>query len=137
MDLKDSRGKLLSQNFYWRSTDRYKAGSMSGPCASGFESLSKMPQATVKATLKKRSDAENLYYDVTLKNTSRNIAFFNEVLLLGDDGLPVPYTFTSDNYFTLEAGASRTVTLEIARADAPEKACIHVEGWNVDEMVLN
>ena len=136
MDLKDSRGKMLSQNFYWRSTDRYKAGSMSGPCASGFESLSKMPQATVKATLKKCSDAENLYYDVTLKNTSRNIAFFNEVLLLGDDGLPVPYTFTSDNYFTLEAGASRTVTVEIARTDAPVKPCIHVEGWNVKEQAV-
>ena len=136
MDVRDSRGKLLSQNFYWRSTDRYRAGTMSGPCASGFESLAKMPGATLKATLRKRSDAENLYFDVTLKNTSRKIAFFNEVLLLGDDGLPVPYTFTSDNYFTLEAGVSRTVTLEIARSDAPAKPGIHVEGWNVAEQML-
>ena len=48
-----------------------------------------MPPTKVKASLKKRSDAENLYFDVTLKNGSGKIAFFNEVLLLGDDGLPV------------------------------------------------
>ena len=95
-----------------------------------------MPSTKVKASLKKRSDAENLYFDVTLKNGSGKIAFFNEVLLLGDDGLPVPYTFTTDNYFTLEPGQSQVVTLEIAREDAPSKPVIHVEGWNVAETVL-
>ena len=136
MDVKDSRGKLLSENFYWRSTDRYKEGTMSGPCTSGFEPLSKMPEATVRTTLGKRSDSENMYFDVTLKNTSRKIAFFNEVLLYGDDGLPVPYTFTSDNYFSLEPGASRTVTLEIALCDAPSRPVVHVEGWNVAARTL-
>ena len=86
--------------------------------------------------MKKRSDADNLYFDVTLKNGSKNIAFFNEVLLLGEDGLPVPYTFTTDNYFTILPGGSETVTLEIARTDAPSKPVIHVEGWNVAETLL-
>ena len=86
--------------------------------------------------MKKRSDEENLYFDVTLKNTSGKIAFFNEVLLLGDDGLPVPYTFYTDNYFTLLPGASKTVTLEVARGDAPAKPVVHVEGWNVAEAML-
>ena len=58
------------------------------------------------------------------------------MLLLGDDGLPVPYTFTTDNYFTLLPGASQTVTLEIARADVPSVPVIHVEGWNVAETSL-
>ncbi|MBR5703069.1 MAG: hypothetical protein IKX45_02335, partial [Bacteroidales bacterium] len=75
-------------------------------------------------------------FDVTLKNGSGKIAFFNEVLLLGDDGLPVPYTFTTDNYFTLEPGQSQTVTLEIALADAPARPVVHVEGWNVAETIL-
>ena len=58
------------------------------------------------------------------------------MLLLGDDGLPVPYTFTTDNYFTLLPGESQTVTLEIAREDAPDRPLIHVEGWNVAEKIL-
>ena len=58
------------------------------------------------------------------------------MLLLGDDGLPVPYTFTTDNYFTLLPGESQTVTLEIAREDAPVRPLIHVEGWNVAEKIL-
>ena len=136
LELRDAKGKLLSENFYWRSTARYHEGTLTGPCASGFEKLQDMPAAKVRSTLKKRSDAENLYFDVTLKNGSGKIAFFNEVLLLGDDGLPMPYTFYSDNYFTLLPGASKTVTLEIARADAPAKPTVHVEGWNVSEVTL-
>ena len=95
-----------------------------------------MPKASVKASLTKRSADGVLYYDVTLKNGGSKIAFFNEVLLLGDDGLPVPYTFTSDNYFTLLPGESQMVTMEIAREDAPSKPVVHVEGWNVAEKIL-
>ena len=136
LELRDAKGSVLSRNFYWRSKDSYIPDTLTGPCASGFQSLQNMPPATVKTTLRRRTDAENQYFDVTLKNTSGRIAFFNEVLLLGDDGLPVPYTFTTDNYFTLLPGESQTVTLEIARTDAPSKPVIHVEGWNVREKVL-
>ncbi|MCR5519553.1 MAG: glycoside hydrolase family 2 [Bacteroidales bacterium] len=136
LELFDQDGKLLSSNFYWRSTDKYEPGTLTGPCASGFEPLQKMPKTKLSSSLRKRSDAENLYFDVVLKNSSTKIAFFNEVLLLGDDGLPVPYTFTSDNYFTLLPGDSKTVTLEIARTDAPSKPVIHIEGWNVPETRL-
>ena len=136
LECRDAKGNLLSSNFYWRSNDEYTPDTLTGPCASGFQSLQDMPAATVRTTLRKRADAENLYFDVTLKNTSHKIAFFNEVLLLGDDGLPVPYTFTTDNYFTLLPGESQTVTLEIGHADAPAHPTIHVEGWNVAEKVL-
>ena len=136
LELRDAKGTVLSRNFYWRSIDGYVPDTLTGPCASGFQSLQEMPAATLRSTLRRRSDQDNLYFDVTLKNSSGKIAFFNEVLLLGDDGLPVPYTFTSDNYFTLLPGESQTVTLEIAREDAPDRPLIHVEGWNVAEKIL-
>lgn len=136
LELRDSGGKLLSRNFYWRSSDEYVPDTLTGPCASGFQSLQEMLVATVRSTLRRRTDKDNIYFDVTLKNTSGKIAFFNEVLLLGDDGLPVPYTFTTDNYFTLLPGESQTVTLEIAHEDAPANPIIHTEGWNVAEKFL-
>ena len=136
LELRDAKGTVLSRNFYWRSIDGYVPDTLTGPCASGFQSLQEMPAATLRSTLRRRSDQDNLYFDVTLKNSSGKIAFFNEVLLLGDDGLPVPYTFTTDNYFTLLPGESQTVTLEIAREDAPDRSLIHVEGWNVAEKIL-
>ena len=136
LELRDAKGTVLSRNFYWRSVDAYVPDTLTGSCASGFQSLQEMPAATLRSTLRRRSDQDNLYFDVTLKNSSGKIAFFNEVLLLGDDGLPVPYTFTTDNYFTLLPGESQTVTLEIAREDAPARPLIHVEGWNVAEKIL-
>ena len=136
LELRACSGRVLSRNFYWRSNAEYVPGTLTGPCTSGFQSLRDMPAAKVQNSVKRRSDADNQYYDVTLKNVSRKIAFFNEVLLLGDDSLPVPYTFTTDNYFTLLPGESRTVTLEISHADAPSNPGIHIEGWNVAEITL-
>ena len=134
--LKDASGKAVSRNFYWRSGDSFEPGTLKGPCSSGFETLQDMPAAKLQIKVKTRTADGSIYYDVTLKNVSRRIAFFNEVLLLGDDSLPVPYTFTTDNYFTLLPGESRTVTLEIAQEDAPAAPGIHIEGWNVAEKTL-
>ena len=136
LELRACSGRVLSRNFYWRSNAEYVPGTLTGPCTSGFQSLRDMPAAKVQSSLKKRTEGDILFYDVTLKNTSGRIAFFNEVLLLGEAGLPVPYTFTSDNYFSLLPGESRTVTLEIALADAPARGAVHVEGWNVAEKTI-
>jgi len=129
--LKDAKGKVLSSNFYWRSNDEYKPGTLTGPCASGFQTLKDMPKAKVVTKIKNRSDEESLFFDVTLRNSSKRIAFFNEVLLLGENGMPVTPAFTTDNYFTLMPGESKTVTIEVAKEDAPGKTSIQVEGWNM------
>ena len=129
--LKDAKGKVLSDNFYWRSTDAYKSGTLTGPCASGFQSLKDMPKAKVKSKVVTRSDGQSLFFDVTLRNVSKRIAFFNEVLLTDADGLPATPAFTTDNYFTLMPGESKAVTIEIAKEDAPAKPVVQVEGWNL------
>ena len=134
--LKDASGKVLSENFYWRSNDGYTPGTLTGPCTSGFQELQNMPGARLKARLDRRSDERNLYFDVTLRNKSGKIAFFNEVLLLGGDGLPVTPAFTTDNYFTLLPGAGRTVTIEVAREDVHGDLRVQVEGWNVPRIIL-
>ena len=67
--LTDASGRLVGDNFYWRSLDsdngeRYHA---SGPCASGFESLADMPRATLVTKVKK-AKGETVEVEVKLKS---------------------------------------------------------------------
>lgn len=120
LELKDEQGRVVSENFYWRSTARYEGrNTNTGPCASGFETLQDMPKARIKATRKGKN--------VILRNTSKQIAFFIRLHLLDSDGKPVKPAFYSDNFITLLPGRSRTITIE------PEtrNTTIEISGWNI------
>lgn len=130
--LTDAKGRVVSDNFYWRSKDAYKGkNTLTGPCTSGFESLQNMPAAVVKTTVKTtRKDGKTLLR-VTLRNTGKQIAFFNQVHLLDAQGSPVRPTFYTDNFFTLLPGASKTVEIETA-SEAAATAQLKVSGWNTN-----
>lgn len=126
IELKDNQGKTVADNFYWRSTARYEGRTTNtGPCASGFEPLSQMPQARIKAT--RRGNA------ITLRNTSRQIAFFLQLysspLLRGGVGGGV----FSDNFITLLPGQQKTITIDSQRPNAP----IRLSGWNIETQIIN
>ena len=119
--LKDQQGRLVTDNLYWRSTARYEGRTTNtGPCASGFETLAQMPSAQVKMTRKGNS--------IILRNTSRKIAFFMQLHLIGPDGNPVLPAFYSDNFFSLLPGQQKTVTIEAANSMA---ATVRLSGWNI------
>lgn len=127
----DKQGKKVGSNFYWRSNDRYEgANTVTGPCVSGFEPLQDMPSAKVKSNAKIRRAGDKIFFDITLRNTSSKIAFFNRLQLTDAEGRPVRPSFYSDNYFTLLPGESTSVTIETATADAPDNMDIKISGWN-------
>ena len=131
MEVRDAAGRKVGSNFYWRSNDKYEgANTVTGPCVSGFESLQSMPRAAVKSSVRMRRDNSDIFFDVTLRNTTSKIAFFNRIQLTGSDGRPVRPSFYTDNYFTLLPGESRTVTIETAADSAPENLDVTVSGWN-------
>ena len=128
LTLADAGGKVVSENFYWRSTNEYKGrNTLTGPCTAGFEPLQEMPKANVKATWKGNT--------VTIKNISKKIAFFNQLLLVDDKGEPVHGTYYSDNFFTLMPGQQRTLTLK-SQTETPAARLI-VRGWNSPEQIIH
>lgn len=134
--LADEQGRVVSDNFYWRSLDAYEGKStLTGPCTSGFETLQDMPAATVKATCHTTRAQDKTLVRVTLRNTGKRIAFFNQLHLLDAQGSPVRPTFYTDNFFTLMPGASRTVEIETA-SEAAATAQLKVSGWNTRTSVL-
>lgn len=132
--LKDEKGKDVSSNFYWRSNDKYEGSkTLTGPAASGFEDLSKLKQAKVKLTYKVREDDNNYFVDITLRNTSGQIAFFNQLQFLNSKMSPIRPSFYTDNFFSLMPGEKKTVTIETAKGKLKDGAVLVLKGWNINK----
>lgn len=131
--LKDETGKEISSNFYWRSNDKYEGKeTLTGPTSSGFEELSKLKQAKVNSSSKVRKENGRYFVDVTLKNVSNSIAFFNQLQFLNQKLQPIRPSFYTDNFFSLMPGESKQVTIETADSNLNEAPVLVVKGWNID-----
>ena len=127
LQLSDKSGKVVSENLYWRSTDSYDGPqTVTGPCTSGFESLQDMPKASVKVSRRNLPDGS---IEVTLRNTSPKIAFFNRLQLRDSSGEPVHSTIYSDNFVTLLPRTSKTILIKPAASHKGDLK-IFFEGWN-------
>ena len=131
LELRDSAGRLVSTNFYWRSDDVYEGKhTVTGPCTSGFQSLAGMKRASLKCSVSSRLNPDGKkFVEVKVRNASSRIAFFNQLHLLDADMNPVRPAFYTDNFFTLMPGESRTVTIETSG----DGSAVRLSGWNSDE----
>lgn len=112
--------------------DKYEGSkTLTGPASSGFEDLSKLKAANVKLSYKARQANGRYFVDITLKNTSGGIAFFNQLQFLNSKMSPIRPSFYSDNFFSLVPGEKKTVTIETAEEKLTEGAVLVLKGWNV------
>lgn len=118
--LYNKQGEKVGENFYWRSKDQYEGRTtLTGPCTSGFEQLGSMP--AVKLTTKLMKTEKLAGHDkltVKVKNSSKKIAFFNQLALINADGEMNNQCFWSDNFFSLLPGEEKIIQIEV-----PEKMC--------------
>jgi hypothetical protein len=123
LELKDTSGKLLSENFYWKAKPDHQ---------DDLTDLKKLPTVTLEPQIiRKDADGKSLI-TVTLHNPSTNIALMTHVQLrrkTSDERvLPVYY---SDNYITFLPGETRTITIEADTAQFKgEDALVVLDGWN-------
>ncbi len=163
LELKDAQGKLISDNFYWRTTatvapdaaplaaNIFGSGGLgTGAGARGpgrgpvtqpedFSPLQTLPTADVQVALTRHDAAGKCLLDAVISNPTKIPALQVHLTLrkqrTGDRVLPVYY---SDNYISLLPGESRTVTIEAGSAslgaETPEVA---VDGWNISTATRN
>ncbi|HEY3627947.1 MAG TPA: glycoside hydrolase family 2 TIM barrel-domain containing protein [Terracidiphilus sp.] len=122
-DLKDSTGKLVSTNFYWRAAPEHQ---------DDLTDLNKLPAVTLQSQLARKDADGKCQVTVTLKNTSSNIALMTHLQLRrkksGDRVLPV---FYDSNYVSLVPNEQRTITIEADGSELNgEDALVMVDGWN-------
>jgi Exo-beta-D-glucosaminidase Ig-fold domain/Glycosyl hydrolases family 2/Glycosyl hydrolases family 2, sugar binding domain/Glycosyl hydrolases family 2, TIM barrel domain len=124
LELRDSGGKLLSDNFYWRALPEHK---------DDLQALGTLATVTLDASAV-RKDADGMTsLTVTLHNPGTTVALMTHLQLhrksSGERVLPV---FYSDNYVSLLPGESKTVTVDVDTAELKgEQPLVLVDGWNV------
>lgn len=137
LHLYDDKGKIISDNFYWRSKDNYEgAKTLTGPATSGFESLAELKEVTlkVKSGIKKKGDWQAM--ELNIHNPSSSLAFFVQLQYLDQNGRPVRPSFYSDNFFSLLPGEAKKVTIETALKNLPANGKFIVKGWNVKPQTI-
>ncbi|EDM35943.1 beta-mannosidase precursor [Pedobacter sp. BAL39] len=104
LELKDAKGDLLSENFYWRN----------GIKDLDYTSLNTLPAANLSCKLVSKETAEGTgTLKIAIKNNSTTVAFGNRLRLVnkttGERILPV---MMPDNYITLMPGEERLIPVE-------------------------
>ena len=131
--LKDEKGKEVSSNFYWRSKDKYEGKTtLTVPASSGFESLCQLNQAKLKTSYKTKKEQDKFFVEVSLKNVSSSIAFFNQLQILDKELKPIRPSFYTDNFFSLLPGESKLVTIETMAENLTQYPILVVKGWNIE-----
>lgn len=124
LELRDSAGKLLSQNFYWHAREE-----------SQLRELNSLPQTPLQGEMRARRSAKGWVVDGQVTNAGNTPAV--EVTLAlrsvrtGQYILPVYY---GDNYFSLLPGETRKFHIESgATTEKPE---VGLTGWNIQPSIL-
>ncbi|HEY6901625.1 MAG TPA: glycoside hydrolase family 2 protein, partial [Puia sp.] len=108
--LRDKKGKLVNDAFYWRSKDVYQgAWTMTGPAISGFKDIDNLKQVNLNVLVR----AKKRFLEVRVANPSKGLAFFTQLKLVKPDDGSVTPAFYSDNFFSLLPGEVKKVEIEL------------------------
>jgi hypothetical protein len=120
-ELLDGRGRVVSDNFYWRGNN-----------ATNLTALNDLPPAPIEGNIQRHDAGGKCLLDVTLSNPSKVVALMTHIQLRKQSSnervLPV---FYDDNYVSLLPGESRTIKVEAASKDlGGDNPLVVVDGWN-------
>jgi exo-1,4-beta-D-glucosaminidase len=142
LELRDARGKLVSDNFYWLSTkpdvlDWAKRKDTVYTPEKEFADLTdlnSLPRAKVAITQSMDSGGGSAKFTILAENKSNGVAFMiHPRLTRGKGGEDVTPIFWSDNYFSLLPGEKKSVTATFdASSLAGAAPDLVVEGWNIE-----
>jgi exo-1,4-beta-D-glucosaminidase len=107
--LSDPDGKIISDNFYWFSSNKGK---------SDLRAISALKRVDPEIKYDLSYEESEGIMKVTLKNPTDRLEFFTRLMITrGEGGEEVWPTFWSDNFITLLPGEAKTVTARFSRND--------------------
>ena len=139
LQLKDSSGKIHSDNFYWLSTkpDTYdwsKTDYRTTPVIQhgDLTALAGLPPVQLEVRATGASSQGDATVRVRIKNPSKNLAFMTRVRVLdgksGRDILPIRW---NDNFVSMLPGEERVLTAGYKGTSNQSRPQVRIEGWNI------
>ena len=123
LELRDSAGKLLSENFYWNS-DYENPGQL--------RALETLPSVALDAKAQLKREGDEVITQVHLVNRSKAVALMTHLVLRNSaDGARVLPAYASDNYVSFLPGEEKNITVRCAAQDAPGAMVVTLDGWNI------
>jgi exo-1,4-beta-D-glucosaminidase len=131
LQLKDRRGTVVSNNFYWLPS-RHNITQLSRQ--EDLIALEELPPVTVRASMTTQAEGAETVARVKLENPGKQLAFFvHAAITRASDGEEILPVLWSDNYISLAPGEVRELTARFATADAGQgQPALEVGGWNVE-----
>jgi hypothetical protein len=127
LELLDSTGKLVSDNFYWM-----------GGASADYRRLNRLGEAQVKTAARIAVDGDERRVKVVLENAGSTAAIELKLTLLEADGktrvLPAYY---SDNYVSLLPGEKKEIVVECSKEAVKDGLSVGLRGWNLESRVVN
>ena len=125
LELRDAKGGLLSNNFYWRALPERQ---------DDLRDLNSMAPVTLDAKVIRQDAGGKCLLTVTLHNPTTKVALMAHLQLhrkgTGERVLPAYY---GENYVSLAPDETREITIEADAAQMKgQAALVLVDGWNVD-----
>jgi exo-1,4-beta-D-glucosaminidase len=140
LQLHDSSGKLLSDNFYWLSTKpdvmdwEHKQDTVYTPQAEfgDLSGLNTLPQVKLDVTSTKENKGGGSGVRISVRNPSGSIAFMVHLRVTNRNGEDVTPILWSDNYFSLLPGEQRDITSRYDTSDLTGGAAVlKIDGYNI------
>lgn len=127
LNLKDNKGKIVSQNFYW----------MSSKTPRDFTPLNNLPVTVLNGSSKAKLENGAIKGSVRVQNKSDKTALGIKLNLRNaDTGKAILPTYFDEGYFTLFSGESRVVEFECPVKEFNSNLKITAEGHNVNTQDL-
>jgi exo-1,4-beta-D-glucosaminidase len=100
-----------------------------------FGALENLPQPQVSAIKKTYKEEDEWVVEINLSNTSKNIAFSIELLLVDKDTEePILPVYWSDNYVSLVNDDTKTITARCSLSDTNSEPVVIIQGVNIDRI---
>ena len=140
LKLEDSTGKLVSENFYWLSTqgdtlDKPREGSdwyyTPTKQFADFTALNKLPPVKLDVVTKSGRNGKMRTTHVTVKNPTKTLAFFVHLKVNDKTGNEILPVIWQENYFSLLPGEEREISATYANLQQNRDPFVQVDGWNV------
>ena len=140
LKLKNPSGEIVADNFYWLATqpdqmawDKYLWYYTPQKAYADFTKINGMTPVKPEITKIETKDGEEGTITLTMKNPTKAISFFSEIVLeKGATGVPVLPQFLSDNYISLLPGETKTVVVRYHLKDlGSDQPVVKIQGINL------